>query len=74
MSFVNKSQEKLCDRHRLYVQQQQMAKFKAGRMNLITGNIDINAIKMKEKLDFGQQNGLRKNLKPVVELTPQQQA
>lgn len=54
MSFVNKAQEKLCDRHKLQVQQQQMAKFKAGRMNLITGNIDINAIKMKEKLDFGQ--------------------
>lgn len=38
-------------------------------MNLITQNVDINLIKQKEKLDFGQQNGLRKDMRPLPNLS-----
>lgn len=46
-----------------------MARFKGSRMNLITQNVDINLIKQKEKLDFGQQNGLRKDMRPLPNLS-----
>lgn len=39
---------------------------------MISSNVDINAIKMKEKLDFGQTNGLRRDNKPVPVMTPQE--
>lgn len=41
-------------------------------MNMITTNIDVNELKMKEKLDFGQLNGLRRENKPLPSLTPEQ--
>ena len=37
---------------------------KSQRLNLITSNIDVNAIKMKEKLDFGKPNGFRRENQP----------
>lgn len=37
---------------------------------MISQNVDINAIKMKEKLDFGQTNGLRRENKPLANMTP----
>jgi len=39
---------------------------------MITGNIDINAIKMKEKLDFGGKGIFRRENKPLPMLTPEE--
>ncbi len=65
ITFVNKSIESLCDRHKLEVAQINLNKIKGSRMNLITTNVDINAIKMKEKLDFGQTGVMRRDNRPL---------
>jgi hypothetical protein len=36
--------------------------------------VDINAIKFKEKLDFGTHNGLRRDQRPVPQLSAEEQA
>jgi hypothetical protein len=75
-TFVNKAVEKLCDRHKLQVEQQALARVKGSRMNLISNNVDINAIKMRQKLDFGQSGVgvLRRDNRPLDNMTVEEKA
>jgi hypothetical protein len=41
-------------------------------MNLGGTFVDINAIRMKEKLDFGQSTGLRRDNRPKNQLTSEE--
>ena len=72
ITFVNKSVEKMCDRHKLEVEQTKLAKIKGSRMNMITQNVDINLLKMKEKLDFGQAGTFRKDNRPLEQMTKEE--
>lgn len=54
------------------MEQTKLNKIKGSRMNLITSNVDINQIKMMEKLDFGQSGGLRRDNRPLAILTPEE--
>ena len=70
--FVNKSVEKVCERHKFEMMQHQIAKAQGSRLNLISDKVDINAIKFKEKLDFGGSNGFRRDQKPKPQLTEEE--
>ncbi len=41
-----------------------MAKVQGSRLNLISDKVDINAIKMKERLDFGSKGGFKHDTRP----------
>jgi hypothetical protein len=70
-NFINKSLEKLCDRHKDEQKTRLINKFKAARVGLPAERVDLNVIKRKnqqaieEKLGaFGGANSLRRDNRP----------